>query len=64
MPRPRGWSDILDLRRGEPQPHDAALVLRGDDLDPALPYETAQENSVIYGFFGISVFVEVALAGR
>jgi hypothetical protein len=47
------------LRRGEPLPHDAALVLRGDDLDPGLLTETAQENSVIYGFFGISVFVEV-----
>jgi hypothetical protein len=47
------------LRRGEPLPHDAALVLRGDDLDPSLLTESAQENSVIYGFFGISVFVEV-----
>ena len=47
------------LRRGEPLPHDAALVLRGDDLDPGLLTETAQENSVIYGFFGISVFVQV-----
>jgi hypothetical protein len=46
-------------RRGEPLPHDAALVLRGDELDPGLLTETAQENSVIYGFFGISVFVEV-----
>ena len=46
-------------RRGEPLPHDAALVLRGDELDPGLLTETAQENSVIDGFFGISVFVEV-----
>jgi hypothetical protein len=46
-------------RRGEPLPQNAALVLRGDDLDPGLLTETAQENSVIYGFFGISVFVEV-----
>ena len=46
-------------RRGEPLPLDAALVLRGDDLDPDLLSETAQENSVVYGFFGISVFVEV-----
>jgi hypothetical protein len=52
-------------RRGEPLPHDAALVLRGDDLDPVLLAETAQENSVIYGFFGVSVFVRpVASAGR
>jgi hypothetical protein len=47
------------LRRGEHMPDDAALVLRGEDLDPALLTETAEENSVIYGFFGISVFVEV-----
>lgn len=47
------------LRRGEPLPHDAALVLRGADLDPVLLTETAEENSVIYGFFGISLFVEV-----
>ena len=46
-------------RRGEPLPHDAAIVLRGDELDPGLLTETAQENSVVYGFFGISVFVEV-----
>ena len=46
-------------RRGEPLPHDAALVLRGDELAPGLLTETAQENSVIDGFFGISVFVEV-----
>jgi hypothetical protein len=46
-------------RRGEPLPPDAAIVLRGDELDPGLLTETAQENSVIYGFFGISVFVEV-----
>jgi hypothetical protein len=44
---------------GEPLPHDAALVIRGDELDPGLLTETAQENSVIYGFFGISEFVEV-----
>jgi hypothetical protein len=46
-------------RRGEALPHDAALVLRGDDLDPGRLTRTAQENSIIYGFFGISVFVEV-----
>ncbi|HXN63260.1 MAG TPA: hypothetical protein VN886_22645 [Acidimicrobiales bacterium] len=47
------------LRRGEPLPHDAALVLRGDDLDPVLLTEAADENSVICGFYRISVFVEV-----
>ena len=40
-------------------PHDAALVLRGDDLDRVLRTETAEQNSIIYGYFGISVFVEV-----
>jgi hypothetical protein len=53
MSRPKQRS-----RRGEPLPHDAALVLRGDELDPGLLTETARENSVIYFFFGISVFVE------
>ena len=47
------------FRRGEPLSHDAALVLRGDDLDPGRLMETAQENCAVYGFFGISVFVEV-----
>jgi hypothetical protein len=52
-------------RRGEPVPHDAALVLRGDELDPGLLTETAQENSVIYRFFGISVSSRLeASAGR
>jgi len=34
-------------------------VLRGDELDPAFLTETARENELIYGFFGISLFVEV-----
>ena len=52
-------------RRGEPLPRDAALVLRGDDLDPDLLSETAQENSVVYGFFGTRCSSRsVASAGR
>jgi hypothetical protein len=47
------------LRRGEVLPHDAALVLRGNELDPVLLNEAAEENWIIYGYFGISVFVEV-----
>ena len=46
-------------RRGEPLPHEAALVLRGDQLDPVALVGTAQENFDTYGFYGISVFVEV-----
>ena len=46
-------------RRGEPLPHDAALVLRGDQLGPAALAETAEENFDTYGFYGISVLVEV-----
>jgi hypothetical protein len=46
-------------RRGEPLPRDAALVLRGDELDPMALAETARSNEAVYGFFGISVFAEV-----
>lgn len=46
-------------RRGEGLPDDAAFVVRGDLLDPALLAESAQENEAIYGFYGISVFAEV-----
>ncbi len=41
-------------------PDDAALVLRGDDLDPEALAEIADENARIYGFYGLSVFAEVA----
>jgi hypothetical protein len=47
-------------RRGEQLPHDAAFVVRGDLLDPAVLAESAQENDTIYGFYGVSVFAEVA----
>jgi hypothetical protein len=40
-------------------PPGTALVLRGDELDPFALAETAAANAAVYGFFGISVFVEV-----
>ena len=46
-------------RRGESVPEDAAFVVRGDLLDPAVLAESARENHSIYGFFGVSVFAEV-----
>lgn len=45
-------------RRGDPTPAGAALVLRGDLLEPELLREAAVENHVIYGFYGVSVFIE------
>jgi hypothetical protein len=46
-------------RRGEALPDVAALVLRGDLLDPAELRITAERNFDVYGFYGISVFAEV-----
>ena len=46
-------------RRGESLPEEAAFVVRGDLLDPAVLAESAPENHSIYGFFGVSVFAEV-----
>lgn len=46
-------------RRGDALPHDAALVVRGDLLDPQLLAQSASENYEIYGFYGVSVFAEV-----
>jgi hypothetical protein len=46
-------------RRGEPLPDEAAFVIRGDLLDPAILAESARENHTIYGFYGVSVFAEV-----
>lgn len=40
-------------------PDDAAFVIRGDLLDPAVLAESANENHAIYGFYGVSVFAEV-----
>lgn len=47
------------LRRGEPAPPDAALVVRGDLLDPAALRHDAADNFDVYGYWGISVFAEV-----
>jgi len=47
------------LRRGEALPEEAAFVVRGDLLDPAVLAQSAQETHAIYGFFGVSVFAEV-----
>lgn len=46
-------------RRGEGLPDDAAFVVRGDLLDPAVLAESAHANEAIYGYHGISVFAEV-----
>ncbi len=50
-------------RRGEVLPADAAIVIRGDLLDPAILADSAQANHEIYGFYGVSVFAETADAG-
>jgi hypothetical protein len=47
-------------RRGEPLPDQATIVIRGDLLDPDLLAEAAETNEEIYGFFGVSVFAELA----
>lgn len=46
-------------RRGEPQPGDATLVLRGDLLEPEVLRDSAIDNHAVYGFYGVSVFVEL-----
>ena len=46
-------------RRGEPLPDDAALVVRGDLLDPEVLATSARSNHTVYGFYGVSVFAEV-----
>jgi len=46
-------------RRGEPLPAEAAFVVRGDLLDPAVLAQSARENHTVYGFYGVSVFAEV-----
>lgn len=45
-------------RRNEPLPAPAALVLRGDLLDPEQLRISAERNAELYGYFGISVFAE------
>ena len=45
-------------RRDELPPPDVALVVRGDLLDSLRLAADATDNFEIYGFYGISVFVE------
>lgn len=46
-------------RRGEPVPDSAALVVRGDLLDPEALRADAVDNFDVYGYYGLSVFAEV-----
>lgn len=46
-------------RRGEPLPEAAALIVRGDLLDPEALLDDATDNFEVYGYWGISVFAEV-----
>lgn len=45
-------------RRGEPVPQDAAVVVRGDLLDPEDLRADALDNFEVYGYYGVSVFIE------
>jgi hypothetical protein len=45
-------------RRGEPLPDEAAVIVRGDLLEPAILFDSARENHEVYGFYGVSVFAE------
>lgn len=45
-------------RRGEQVPDSSALVVRADLLDPTALAHTAMANFEVYGYYGISVFVE------
>jgi len=47
-------------RRGEAAPASATVVVRGDLLDPDALREDAADNFDIYGYWGISVFAEIA----
>jgi len=46
------------VRRRDPPLPDAAVLLRGDLLDPEILTESAQANFDAYGFYGVSVFGE------
>jgi hypothetical protein len=45
-------------RRGEPLPDEAAVIVRGDLLEPGILLESARASHEIYGFYGASVFAE------
>ena len=47
-------------RRGEPPLPAAAVVIRGDLLDPEVLAESATRSFDVYGFYGISVFAETS----
>lgn len=47
-------------RRGEASLPSAALLIRGDLLDPVVLAESAKRNFDVYGFYGISVFAATA----
>ena len=47
-------------RRGDPPLPSAAVLIRGDLLDPDVLEASARRNFKVYGFYGISVFAESA----
>jgi hypothetical protein len=46
------------LRRGEQPLESGALVVRADLLDPTALMNSARANYEVYGYYGVSVFVE------
>ena len=58
------WHDGLVVkrraRRGEVPLPGAAVVIRGDLLNPDVLARDATLNHRVYGFFGVSVFAETA----
>ncbi len=47
-------------RRGDEPLPAAAVLIRGDLLDPDVLAESARRNFEVYGFYGISVFSETS----
>jgi hypothetical protein len=47
-------------RRGDLPLPSATVIVRGDLLDPDVLAESADRNFAVYGFYGISVFAELA----
>ena len=60
----RSWQHVgvvkKRARRGEVPLPGAAVVIRGDLLDPDILTRDAKLNHGVYGFFGVSVFAETA----
>jgi hypothetical protein len=44
------------MRRGEPAPADATVIIRADELDPDVLIAATLDNLRFHGFYGISVF--------